>query len=179
MRKYLPAVDTDTPDITLENLNKVKTILYDTIAMEEDTPEVPVNIEANQSMGVQVSHAMKKEKNINIIQMQSVVNKKVTTNMVSALRIIDSMQLEHLMANNLLGSADIKKLVNVLASQLIPLEDFVSDIKKLYVEAILERCTDVEHAARTLGVRQSTLQKLLKQLNISEPNMILIEDTTE
>ena len=75
-----------------DSLSLLRNLMYDTLTLENESQEQQ-EITAKQNMGVSISSGAKKD-GVNIFQLQSVVSKRVTTNVVDALRLIDKLQEE-------------------------------------------------------------------------------------
>lgn len=146
-------------------LDQVKNVLYE-ILTDDGTDTDEGAVKATQNMGVSVTNSMKKS-GINIIQMQSVVNKKVVNKVVKALSLIDDIK-NHSPAKADIQIETIFAVIEWLADQNLTLNEFLTGMKRAYVEAIVNRHDTRTEAAKVLGIQRTYLSRLMTSLNIRD-----------
>ena len=168
------------------DLMTLKENMYDILDMEDDDKD-ETNITANQGMGVQLTNAMKKD-GVNIIQMQNVVNKKVTTNVVKSLRLIDKLMMGNIQTTsvteakkpNRITMEHVLQVIEWLANKNLSLKNLDQLIRGMYVQEMVSKLGTTIKAAEVLDVSQSQVSKLKREANeaidiLNEKNLEVIE----
>jgi hypothetical protein len=144
-------------------LTELKDFMYNILEFEDDD-QANANITANQGMGVQLTNTMKKE-GVTIIQNQSIVNKKVTSNVVKALRLLDKIKdnsvttIEIETENKNIPEITMEHIVQVIewiASKDLTLKEFDKLMRGIYCRALIDETGSSKQAAVVLGCSQST-----------------------
>ena len=76
-----------------DEIGQLKNLLYDTLILDEQPQDRDISL--TQNMGVSITKALSKD-GVNLVQIQSIVDKKIIVNMVQALKIIDTLQYAEL-----------------------------------------------------------------------------------
>ena len=131
------------------------------------------DISLNQRMGINLSTAIKRD-GVNIIQMpiQSVVNKRITCNLVEALRVIDSIKDDEdkrLIAKETQKSllltegnnSPVKECMRYLAGKELSFKAVGEMMKKEYAKEIVEQSESQTEAAGKLQIHKTYLSSII------------------
>lgn len=143
------------------DLVALKNLLYDTLAAD-DEESTSTDITASQNLGVSLTNAIKKD-GVQIFQLQSVVSKKVTNNIVKSLKIVDKLQDQERLpvsTSKELTMDHVIQVIEWLASKKLPLKKFDKLMRGLYVTKVLSDCDNGALAAELLEVSGSQVHKL-------------------
>lgn len=160
------------------DLTPVRNILYDILTAEHDDKGNNGEVTAAQSMGVNLTNAVKKD-GVNIIQLQSVVNVKVIKKVTDALRFLDDAQKQ--IEKECVIEAEVEKeevkalpspqpdfLIEMLDKR-ATLKDFVEVAERKYIAEAVTRFGDTE-AMRLLNIRKTRVEKALEYAEKEEKN---------
>jgi len=142
----------------------LKDLMYDTLTIE-DSKDDDKNITAHQNMGVQLSSAMKKE-GVTIVQMQNVINKQVTLNLVKALKIIDKLQDQsntiEISSGEHIQITDnvIRGVLEHIANEVSSLRDFDIRMRQLLVENLSDKGMNNKAISKRLNCHPATVAKM-------------------
>ncbi len=157
-------------------LSKLKDFMYDILEIEDDDQQKD-SIVANQGMGVQLSNAMKKD-GVTIVQMQNVVNKKVTTNVVKSLRLIDklldnsrSIEIEQTTPAPQITLDHLIQVIAWLADKGLKMKDFDNLMRGLYCREQIKVEGSTTKAAEKIGVSQAHVSKLNREVDTHLDNI--------
>ncbi len=126
--KELVRIDPPKKLTPLENLPVLRNLLFDTMTIEDQTSE-QMSIQAAQKMNVELSPSAIKHGTQNFYQVQSVVGRQVTNNLVHAVKVV--LEIEDDLRRN-----------EVIDHEEVPLVEDVSD-KTLIEDAKFEEVSEI------------------------------------
>jgi len=147
------------------DLIQLKNLLYDTLTAEEE--DSGTDVVANQNLGVNLTKAIKKD-GVQIFQLQSVVNKKITNNVIKSLKIVDKLQEKERILPSPIQTPELSldhviQVIEWLASKNIPLKQFDKLMRGLYVSEIVSDSGNTSIAAERLGVSIGQVHKVKRE----------------
>lgn len=156
-------------------MEEVKQILFEIITSGGDDEE-DQSIKAVQQMGVSLTNAVAKN-GVNIIQVQSIVQKKVIEKAVKALQIINSREHEYaypriarddrvpLIVNqdqDMTPDKAFRDFVRAEINDEVLAESFIYRCLQLYINYAIERYQDEATAAKKIGMPLKQFRALRK-----------------
>jgi len=160
-------------------LVELKELMYDTLTLEESNATDEKSIAAHQNMGVQLTNAVKKE-GVTIVQMQNVINKQVTINLVKALKLIDKLQDNsntiEISSGKALQIDDnvIKCVLDYLINEVSTLKEFDLRMRQLLVENLSSKGMSNRAISKRLDCHPATVKKM--KVGLEDDDTKFIED---
>ena len=150
-----------------QELANLKQLIYETLTVEETEKQ---DISAVQTMGVQLTNAVKKD-GVTIVQLQNVMNKQVTFNLVKALQIIDQLQQNVITPS--ITSDVINDVIEHILQETPSLKSFDLKMRQLLIENLSRKGLSNLAIAKRLDCHPNTIKKVKDNLIEDEQNLLV------
>ena len=152
----------------MEKVTELRRLVYNTLTLgneEEDTRDINLT----QLMGLSMTKAISKD-GVHLVQIQSVIDRKVAYNLVEVLKILDGLEEEVIEVKQLPMSEnhldDLDRAVKLLVQEELSLKEFKKVTKRQFVVEVLNQSESNAEAANKLKIQKAYLPKLKKDLEI-------------
>lgn len=161
-------------------VNELRDILY-SILTSDDADNNGVSQSITQQLGVAVSNAMRKEKSINVIQVQAVVNQKIINKVIDALKLLDSgpeliqaedevklidVQPEYIEEEKPKYESTIVDLIDDSLDKKVTLNDFKESIGERYAAEAINQYGP-EEARKILRLKPKTIKLMMQNKRVA------------
>lgn len=150
----------------MERVAELKKLIYDTLTLGNDESDTQ-DISLVQKMGLNMTKAVSKN-GIHLVQIQSVIDRKIAFNLVKVLKILDDCEAIDVLEVKQLPEVEnsLTEHIAQLASQGISLKEFQKRMKKMYALEVLRQSDSMTDAAEKLKITRPYLSILKNKKEI-------------